>query len=228
MALPKVTSALIMAAVMALSAGVASAIQPSRYLSDTRAELKIEPSIPKAFGAWKLSPVAGGIVNPQSQGLLNTLYSEIVTRIYENDAGERVILSIAYGKNQNDEFQVHLPEICYPAQGFEVRTMHKGRLDTPSGSIPVRRLETVLNKQRFEPVTYWTMLGDRAVQGGVEKKMADIEYALGGYIADGLLFRVSSVDRDSARAFALQERFVRDLLAAVRPEDRTRLAGLRP
>ena len=47
-----------------------------------------------------------------------------------------------------------------------------------------------------------------------------------GLVADGLLFRVSSIDRDSPRAFALHEQFARDLLAHVGAGERRRLAGL--
>jgi hypothetical protein len=41
-----------------------------------------------------------------------------------------------------------------------------------------------------------------------------------------MLFRVSSIDLDRKRAFALQDRFVTDLLKAVSPEGRKRLSGL--
>ena len=54
----------------------------------------------------------------------------------------------------------------------------------------------------------------------------EMRYALKGYIADGLLFRMSSIDRDSPRAFLLQDRFAQEMLAAMAPETRLRIAGL--
>jgi hypothetical protein len=42
----------------------------------------------------------------------------------------------------------------------------------------------------------------------------------------GLLFRVSSIDADSDRAFRAHERFVGELLTAVSAADRGRLSGL--
>jgi hypothetical protein len=42
----------------------------------------------------------------------------------------------------------------------------------------------------------------------------------------GLLFRVSSIDRDSERGFAIQQKFVADMMASVSPEARRRLSGL--
>ena len=219
-------TAAVMAAIMIGTSVLASAAKPTRMLADTRQQQRIEPLIPLQFGTWRAVPVTGGIVNPQVEDFVNKVYSETVSKIYENDRGERIILSIAYGKNQGDDFQVHKPEVCYPAQGFEVRSNQKGQLQTASGSIPVRRLETVLGRQRFEPVTYWTTLGDFAVASGIDKKMLDIRYAMDGLVADGLLFRVSSIDRDSPRAFALHEQFARDLLAHVGAGERRRLAGL--
>lgn len=218
--------ALILTAAMAITAAAAGHLKPTVYLSDTRPNLKIEPSIPIEFAGWKMATISGGVVNPQQEALLNTLYSEIITRTYVNAQGERVMLSIAYGKSQNDSFQVHKPEICYPAQGFQLKSNVAGILEVSSGRIPVRRIETALGPQRPEPVTYWTTLGDHTVTSGVDKKIKEIEYALKGYVADGLLFRLSSIDPDSARAFELQAKFANDLLSQLDPADRLRLAGL--
>lgn len=219
-------TALVLASAMIGSAAGAAYLKPDRYLADTRAQLLIEPSLPETFGVWKLQPVSRGVVNPQTETLLNALYSEIISRTYVNDRGDRVMLSIAYGKNQNDSFQVHKPEICYPAQGFQLKSNQAGDLSTPFGTIPVRRVETTLGAQRPEPVTYWTTLGDEAVRSGTDKKLKEMRHAMRGFIADGLLFRVSSVDPDSPHAFGVHERFVNDLLAALKEEDRRRIAGL--
>lgn len=217
---------MVMAVIMTATAVLATAAKPTRMLAETRQQLKIEPMIPVRFGDWRVVPSNGGIVNPQAEDVINRLYSETISRIYENTKGERVILSIAYGKNQGDDFQVHKPEVCYPAQGFQVRTNVKDQLATAHGVIPVRRLETVLSQQRYEPVTYWTTLGDFSVSSGIEKKMLDIRYAMDGFVADGLLFRLSSIDRDSAKAFELHAQFARSLLSHVGQGERRRLAGL--
>ena len=215
-----------LALAMLLTALSAQGLRPQRYQADTRAQPRIEPLIPARFGDWRLLPSTGGIVNPQQNELLNTLYAEIVTRTYVNAAGQRVMLSIAYGRRQNDGFQVHKPEICYPAQGFQLDRVEAGELRVAAGVIPVRRLSTRLGPQRPEPVTYWTTLGDDSVRNGIDKKVKEIRLAMKGYIADGLLFRISSIDADTGRAYALHARFADDLLAAVDPAARLRLAGL--
>jgi len=47
-----------------------------------------------------------------------------------------------------------------------------------------------------------------------------------GQIPDGLLFRVSSIDENTPRAYAIQDQFIADLLKAVNDKDRKRLSGL--
>jgi 3-(3-hydroxy-phenyl)propionate hydroxylase len=68
-----------------------------------------------------------------------------------------------------------------------------------------------------------------ACDGGsspIRKRLVEMRFALTGRIPDGLLFRVSSIDRDQAHAYALQEQFVTALLDVVSPEARKRLSGL--
>jgi len=63
---------------------------------------------------------------------------------------------------------------------------------------------------------------------GMDRKLASLRYTTRGIIPDGLLFRVSSIDPESGAAFGRQEQFVRDLLAALPPDHRRRLAGIGP
>lgn len=220
-------SALVAAVMMASAAAVATVMTPTKRIVDVLPKLNLEAAIPEQFGDWKLDTRAmGGVVNPQQTELLNQLYSQILTRTYYNAHGYRVMLSIAYGEDQRDGNQLHYPEVCYPAQGFQVTSNRKGFIETSRGKIPVRRLESNLSQNRFEPITYWTTIGSQALTGGATKKIAEMRYGLKGEIPDGLLFRISSIDRDSDAAFAIQERFVNQLIPAIPNEVRPRIAGL--
>ncbi len=54
--------------------------------------------IPKQFGDWREEPQRiVQVINPQSQELLDKLYSETLTRTYVNAGGYRIMLSLAYG-----------------------------------------------------------------------------------------------------------------------------------
>jgi EpsI family protein len=79
---------------------------------------------------------------------------------------------------------------------------------------------------RSEPVTYWTTLGDKVVQGGIRTKLAQLEYGFHGLIPDGLIFRVSSIDSNPQSGYADHEHFVQELLAELPPATRLRFAGL--
>lgn len=219
-------SAIIAAVLMASAAAVATAMTPTKRIVDVLPKLDLEASIPEQFGDWRMDKRAtGGVVNPQQTELLNQLYSQILTRTYYNSQGYRIMLSIAYGEDQRDGNQLHYPEVCYPAQGFQVFSNRVGFISTERGQIPVRKLESHLSKQRFEPITYWTTVGDEALVGGARKKLIEMKYGLKGEIPDGLLFRVSSIDKQSDDAFAVQESFVRELLKSLDPTVRSRISG---
>ena len=187
--------------------------------------IQLEPTVPRSFGDWTMTIQPAQVVNPQTQELLDSIYSQILTRTYVHKDGYRIMLSMAYGDDQRGGLQAHRPEVCYPAQGFKVTSQADGALATPYGDIEVRRLTTVL-KSRREPVTYWLTVGDQVIRSKLDKRLAEIRLAFTGQIPDGLLFRVSSIDEDPARAFAMQQRFAADLMSAVSASERRKLSGL--
>lgn len=210
---------------MLVASGLAFALRPTQRIADQAPPIDLEVMIPKAFGEWREEPQnALRIVDPQQEELIGRIYTQTLTRTYINDGGYRVMLSIAYGKDQSDSNQVHKPEVCYPSQGFALKNKQYDRLETGEGPIPVTRIETSLGL-RNEPVTYWITVGDRVVGPGLEKKLVEMGYGLSGKIPDGLLFRVSSIDPESSRAFRVQNDFVGQMLAALEPTNRKKFIG---
>jgi EpsI family protein len=136
------------------------------------------------------------------------------------------MLSVAYGTDQRDANSVHYPEVCYPAQGFEIRSNSKAAIKTSEGSIAVRRLETSLHHQRYEPVTYWTTVGNRVITGPIDKKIEELTFGLRGTIPDGLIFRISSIDIDTKHAFLIQDEFVNSLSITLSARNKKWLMGL--
>jgi EpsI family protein len=217
--------ALIVAVLMFSASVGAIALRPDQKVAQISG-ISLETMIPKDFGDWKEEPQRNlQVVNPQTQALLDKLYSQILARVYINKDGYRVMLSLAYGSDQRGALQAHKPEVCYPAQGFTLHSSKNSPLNTPFGEIPAQRLHTSLGP-RQEPVTYWFTVGDTAVQSKLQKRLIDIRYGLTGQIPDGLLFRISSIDENQIRANQLQDQFVNQLLQAITPEDRKRLSGL--
>lgn len=215
----------LMLALMLVSAATASVMKPHVLLAEAHDKIALEKSIPQQFGEWRaLQQSAGQIVNPQQTELLSKLYSQILTRTYINPNGGMIMLSIAYGANQSDGLALHYPDVCYPAQGFQVKDSQKAELTTSFGPIRVKQLDTQLGNRK-EPLTYWSTVGDHVVQGGTEAKLAQLRYGFKGQIPDGLIFRVSNISGDPADAYRLQEKFVDELLVAVSPEMRKFLIG---
>jgi EpsI family protein len=207
-------------------AGIAG--RPGATAAQRGAVIRLETAVPKGFGDWtELPSQVAQVVNPQTQELLDKLYSQLLTRTYVNKDGYRIMLSMAYGDDQRGGLQAHRPEVCYPAQGFILGKVEDGALATSFGNIEVRRLMTSLGP-RNEPVTYWLTVGDHVIRNSVEKRMVEIRLSLTGQIPDGLLFRISSIDPDPARAFAMQQQFAAELMAAVPAETRRQLSGLTP
>lgn len=215
-----------LAVMIASGIGLAQAMVPSHKAADAGPALDLESRIPGRFGDWRLDPSTAPLrADPETTAYLDKLYNQILSRTYIHDQGEMIMLMIAYGGDQSESMQVHKPEVCYPAQGFQVFNEAGGSLDTGLGAIPVRRLTAVLGP-RVEPVTYWMTIGDKIAQGGGGAwKLEQMKYGLTGRIPDGLLFRVSSFSRDEAAAHRLQERFVQDLVAALPAADRPRFIG---
>jgi len=224
--MPSNRIAFLIAALMFAASVGAIVARPTAKLADEGPAISLETMIPKQFGDFREEPQRNAqVVNPQTQELLDKLYSQILARTYVNSSGYRIMLSLAYGSDQRGSLQAHKPEVCYPAQGFALQKNETGLLVTTFGDIPVRRLFTTLGP-RQEPVTYWFTVGDKAVQGTTQKRLVDLRYGLTGRIPDGMLFRVSSIDPDQTRANQMQDQFVNQLLQSVSPAERKRLSGL--
>ncbi len=190
-----------------------------------RPKIDLETLVPSAFAEWKVVPKPAQTVNPQTQAILDRLYSQILERTYVNAQGYSMMLSISYGMDQRGALEAHKPDVCYPAQGFKVDSSTDGTLSTPQGEMKVRRLSTHLGERR-EPLTYWFTVGQTAISNRLEKRLVELKMAMSGQIPDGLLFRVSSIDKDPQHAWQSQNAFVVQLLQSVSEDTRKRLAGI--
>lgn len=217
---------LVVGLLMLAAAGMALALKPTEKVADAGPKVDLETLIPRQFGDWKIDEtIVPLLADPETQAKLNRIYNQTLTRTYVNQHGERIMLSIAYGGDQSDAMSVHKPEVCYPAQGFQILKNEDGIFSTGDGGIPVRRL-VAAQGQRIEPITYWTTVGDTvAIKEGIQWKLNQIKYGLTGKIPDGLLFRISSIQADDAKAYQIQDAFARDLLKSMSPSGRQRIIG---
>ena len=216
---------LILGMLMVSSGVLTKVMTPTIQIDGKPNKINLEIMIPGEFDGWKIEPsTAALVVNPDDKGLLNRIYNQTLSRTYINNAGERVMLSIAYGSDQSTDMHVHRPEICYAASGFEIGKLTKTFVDTTIGRVPVMHLVAKLDA-RNEPITYWIRVGDSLTRGWFEQKLTAIGYGLTGKVPDGLLFRVSTISNDEQDSYRIQQVFLEAILQAVRNEDRYWLVG---
>lgn len=210
---------------MLAAAALALVLMPRAQLDDKGPGIDLEAMIPTAFGEWTLDgTIAPLIVSPEVEAQIDRLYKQTLTRTYVNDRGQRIMLSIAYGGHQRGLMQVHLPEVCYVAQGFQIGSVSKDLIDVSGASLPVMKL-VATQGQRIEPITYWAMVGDSVVRGGVERSLARVKYGLTGKIPTGMLIRVSTISANESESYRTEEDFVRAMLRAVPVDARRHLTG---
>ena len=218
-------ASLVIGAAMAGTSALTVALTPRERVPQAHERFSLEQMIPARFGEWILDPSVVPLTpDPDQQGMLEKIYDQTLSRTYVDAAGRRVMLSIAYGGDQSKALQLHLPEVCYVAQGFQLVRDGSDRLGTPYGVLPVQRL-VARQQERNEPITYWITIGEHATRSGIEQKLRRLAYGLSGEIPDGMLVRVSSITDDEPGAWRLQDRFIADLLGTLGGAERVRLIG---
>lgn len=217
--------AAVAAALMLFTFVGAQAWRPTVHIADSRPKVDLESLFPTTFGDWtvdKSMPVQ--LVSPDLQAVLNAIYNQTLSRTYINSAGERIMLSVAYGGDQSDGSRAHLPEVCYPAQGFQILSKQTTTLPVGASPLPAVHLVAKLGG-RVEPITYWVVVGDKIALTYYDQKFTQIGYGVRGLIPDGMLVRVSTIDSDTARAYRVQKGFIADLLKAVPGQERAVIVG---
>lgn len=217
---------LLVAALMLASVAAAEYLRPTAYWADHQGEPKYETIAPAQFGNWQeMAYGAQTVVDPVQEDNLRRIYSQTFARSFlHKPTGRVIMLSIAYGRDQSNDTQLHTPDMCYPSQGFKV--LEQSTADVPSsfGPIPAVRLVTAMGDARQEPLTYFIRVGEGLTRGSRDRNIERIRLALKGYKTDGMLFRVSEVTRRDD-AFALQNQFIEDFMRAVSADNRKYFLG---
>jgi EpsI family protein len=217
----------LLALVMASASAAAMWMTPTQYMADKYPREKLAQVVPRAFGEWTVdTSIVPVPPSPDMQKVLDETYDETLALTYRNRAGQRVMLSLAYGRNQHKGMNTHRPEVCYPAQGFRLVSGSQSTAQIALGQrqLPVNRVVAVMGA-RNEPITYWLLVGDSITSFGYPQRAVAMSYGLKGEIPDGVLVRISSIDSNNANAFELQRRFIVDMMGAVHPSRLPRLLG---
>lgn len=209
-----------------IAAGVGALALTPRERLNLRGDRKIEDMVPLEFDGWHVTPSNAVILPKAEEGsLADTLYGEQVSRLYLGDDRMPVMLVIAYGDTQSDSLQLHRPEVCYSAFGFEISGSQRRNVPVaPDAVLPTRQL-VASSDQRVEPILYWTRIGDYLPASGTEQRVMKLKSEMQGYVTDGVLVRLSTVGQPDENVFANLSRFAASMLRATRPEGLPALVG---
>jgi len=207
------------------AAAAGAALVPHRHLS-LMPDLRLEDVVPTAFGAWTSHDVTD-LVAPKVPGSLSSrLYDQTLERIYQSsEDGTEVMMLLAHGDTQSSTLQLHRPEVCYPAFGFEI-TGHRRLLVPLAPGVPLPATALIADAPgRRENIVYWTRLGGFLPTTEMEQRLDRIKAAVAGYVADGLLARFSIVSSESEQALGAASNFVVNFIRAVPARLRAPLVG---
>jgi EpsI family protein len=219
--------ALVLAAGMGASAALATWLRPAPRGAQERADPRLDDLVPARFGVWSLDRDAASFVRAADRrGRQTAIYDQVLERTFLHPSGQRVMLSLAYLGAQSSDMQLHRPEVCYRAGGFRVGELSAGRLQLDGRTLPVTRLVAEM-PGRPEPITYWTVVGGQAGEATVLPWSERLRRALQRQDAEGVLVRISSIDPQAERAYALHGEFAADLARALAPDRRDFVLGLR-
>jgi EpsI family protein len=194
------------------AAGVAAWRQPSRKL-DYLGREKLEQLVPKTIGQWSFVAASGLVVPPNDQ-LVQALYSQLLTRVYSDGVNPPIMLLLAQSAGQTGFLQIHRPETCYTASGYQISTVQPHPIQVGSKVIHSLSMDARADGPT-EHVIYWTRIGDRMPISWKQQKLAVAEQNLRGIIPDAILVRISCVTNDGEAARAQIDSFVRTLVASI-------------
>ncbi|KQT34468.1 exosortase C-terminal domain/associated protein EpsI [Methylophilus sp. Leaf414] len=216
----KIKTALILFVTSLIFLAIATSLKPQKHYSSGFDNF--ENSIPKEFGDWKEAPQLTPQVSlvSDNKSLQNQIYDDVIMRTYVNKDGAKIMLALAYVKEQRQDVKVHQPEICYPAQGFQMLSSKVSVFNMPVSSSPVvGKRQVYSGSSHQEAVSYWIRVADETLLTGIQMRLKIIEDGLfKGRLDDGVLVRVSSItnnESDVSKFYQLHDQFLRELTATV-------------
>lgn len=214
-----------------ISATLASiALKPDFELKVTEIP-NFKELIPISFSGWEM------IVNDYQQISLSVEgeknidqpYDAILMETFQNTSKETIMLAIAYGANQQQEIKIHRPELCYPAQGFQVEEINNLEYEVKINDKAYRfNLTQMVSKsrQRREVTLYWIRIGDMISSNPWEIRWNILKGGLSQDIPDGILVRTSQVlskELSVEQSIKMQKKFIQKLLSGIQEKESTNL-----
>ena len=177
-------------------------------------------------GVVQTTQPASGLVTAPEDQLSRLLYSQLLTRVYSATDKPPVMMLAAQSASQTGVLQIHRPEVCYPAGGFQLSPVIEH--DIPVGPLTLRTNQlTATADGRSEQIVYWTRIGKHLPISWSEQRWAVAQDNMKGIIPDAVLVRISVSANDRDEAMAVIGGFTRSLIMSLSPMARKVLIGTR-
>lgn len=225
------------AALLALAIGTAGAshIAKSNLQVVPAQQMDVLAAIPSKVGEWKAVPM---LVDPVQPSLLDAfgrpvlVYDKVETKSFRNADGTTIMLMLAYRREQHQEDRVHVPDLCYFAQGYVLSKQHEVPLKVGQGTITARGF-TAEGLERREQVLYWIRTGDLVSNSALRVRTEIFTQGVSGRLLDGLLVRASIVRPAGHAVSAAQDEadvraFMSQLVSVSSPALAKMLTGTAP
>lgn len=192
------------------------------HLHYATSDSHFDRSIPKSFGQWneieQSTPQVSVVSDERS--LVQQLYDDTLMRTYVDKDGHQIMVALAYAKEQRQDVKIHQPDICYPAQGYQMQKTETVSFDKLRSAHPViGKRQLYYGQNHLEAVSYWIRVGDRTLTSGLQMRLKIIADGLfNNRLDDGILVRVSSAISDESKtteAYQLQEKFLTEFVESV-------------
>ena len=203
-------------------AGIAAARQPTKNV-DYLGKNELDKILPEKLGRWTFVSSSGLVVPPEDQ-LAQALYSQLLTRVYTSASGAPIMLLVAQSSSQTGILQIHRPEFCYTAGGYDLSPSTPHRVSLGGATIPALSISASL-LGRTEQIVYWTRIGEHLPLSWKQQRMAVAMDNLRGIIPDAVMVRVSTYGNDKAAALAEVDDFIRAMIGSVAPQVRRVFIG---
>jgi EpsI family protein len=200
------------------AAGIAAWRQPWKQI-DYLGRHKLDDVVPKTIGRWSFETTSG-LVLPPDDPYLKSIYTNLLTRVYSDGSGSRIMLLLAQSASQTGFLQIHRPETCYTAGGFQISPLAPHPIQLGNKVVHANAMEAIGNEAP-EHIVYWTRIGNLMPLSWREQKIAVAKQNLEGLIPDAILVRISTVSPDTEAARSAIDDFIRAMIASIQPSMRS-------
>lgn len=183
-----------------------SYLRAPKLITEPLTNAKFQAAIPAVVGPWRSRTSAELVLPPQDDS--NKLYENLETRIYEGSGLPAMMVLVAYSSTQQNDIQIHRPEVCYPASGYPIIDVQPTKLRLSNKLVEANELKAD-RSGLIERIIYWVRVGDDFPVSWADQRISMAKANLLGGIPDGVLFRVSALERPDEDLSEVLRRFIR-------------------